>query len=91
MLVVKAGGTLIKFLKKAEETGTLHRLIEQLEFLDNFAGRDKTLVELVEDIPPCDVVLLWRAIRNTKGALEGSIANGGLVFHENTKEWGIHG
>ena len=91
MLKIVSNNGLMEAIKLAKETGTEKDLVGYLLYLNTWYGEDKAVVELCGDIPPEPGSLSWYAYKIIDGYVQKTaFYNGGLIFSDRSKRWGIH-
>lgn len=78
-----------EILKTAQAAGLSNKLKEQLDYLDNYGGRDKTKCLLYKDWAPLSFRFTMQK-KNESGALEHWFI-GGLIFHSPHDNFGDGG
>lgn len=97
MIDITSTRQLMDSMALAKETGTEDQLIHWLLYLDSWHGKNTTLVSIAADIPSSPAFISWAAF-HVKGDILSPdrevdlepFYNGGLVFHERSKEWSIN-
>jgi len=92
MLKIISHMQLVDSMRLAKETGTEDQLIHWLLWLDEFMGRENTIVELLADMPFSPGSIYWVAWPKDRYGEEDARAhmNGGLIYHQAAKEWSVH-
>lgn len=94
MLRVVSDLQLMESMKLAQETKTEDQLIKWLLWLDEWHGKDTTIVELHADLPMSPGSIAWCAYHAKDGKKTHPDAqpfyNGGLIFHRSAGEWSVH-
>jgi hypothetical protein len=90
MLKIASSKQLVDSMRLAKETGTEDQLIHWLLYLDTWGG--DCIVEIVPDIPYDAAYMSWMAFHKDENGnkKEEPFYNGGLVYHESSKQWGVH-
>jgi Domain of unknown function (DUF4120) len=79
MLEIKCAEYLAQVKAEAERLNRAEDLQKQLDYLDNFAGRDNTRCELKKDGAPLSFAFVM--IKKSDDGSERYWFNGGLIFH----------
>lgn len=90
-------------LAEAAKRGLLHKLLQQLQYLNCYGNKnnrfneevsndgrecDTTRVELGYDFAEMSFSILWK--RMSKSGEWEAWMNGGLIFHEASENWSCH-
>jgi len=93
MLKIESSKQLVAAMQLARETKTEDQLIDKLLYLDEWYGKETTVVKIWSSLPSSPGFIEWAAHRinaETHEPEEETFYNGGLVFNEASNEWGIH-
>jgi len=92
MLIVQCEEHLAKVREEARKLNVEDKLQNRLDYLANYAcpveDPERTRCLLFTDFAPLSFAFTWER-RNDEGDYEYWM-NGGLIYHDSQKEWGVH-